>query len=41
MTAMKNNTAKIPVVIFDLIIFIACTPNKMNEFVKLSIETVS
>jgi len=26
-TATKNKTAKIPVVMFDLKIFIACTPN--------------
>jgi len=26
-TAIKNKTAKIPVVMFDLKIFIACTPN--------------
>jgi len=31
MTATKNKTAKIPVVMFDLKIFIACTPNLIDE----------
>jgi len=34
MTAIKNKTAKTPVVMFDLKIFMACTPVYIVEFEK-------
>jgi len=37
-TATKNKTAKIPVVMFDLKIFIACTPVVTTQVDRLKTE---